>query len=516
MKTANFVIALTACGLVAAGGYALYRAGMSRGMDMTAAEAGKSVAGGTGKADRKVLYWHDPMVPGQRFDKPGKSPFMDMALVPVYAGDEAGADQGEVSVNPRMQQSLGMRTAEVTRRPVRARVEAVGSVAFNERDQAVVQARATGYVERLHVRATLDRVARDQPLAELYVPDWVAAQEEFLSLRRMRPAGAGDFAELIDGARQRMRLAGMSDDQIRLVEAGGTLQPRITLRSPISGVVTELLVREGMTVSTGATLFRINGLSTVWALAEVPESQAALLRPGSTAQAHTPALAGKLFTGKVQAILPEVNPLTRTIRARVELANPGSQLAPGMFVSVLLNSSARQALTVPSEALIRTGRRVVVMLAEAEGRFRPVEVETGAEADGLTEITRGLQAGQKVVLSGQFLLDSESSLRATTTRMQDPSGAKDATTTETTYIGDGRIEAIGKDAVTLSHEPIPSLKWGAMTMDFGKPGTGLPPGLKAGQRVRFYFTMDKDGKPMLTRIEPGSTPAATGALEKRP
>lgn len=426
MKTANLVIALAACGLVAAGGYALYRAGMSRGMDMGAAEAGKTPAVDAGKPDRKVLYWHDPMVPGQRFDKPGKSPFMDMQLVPVYAGDETTTDQGAISVNSRVQQSLGVRTAEVTRGPVGAQVGAVGSIAFNERDQALVQARATGYVERLHVRAVLDRVAKDQPLAELYVPDWVAAQEEFLSLQRMRPAKAGDLAELIDGARQRMRLVGMNDEQIRQVEAGGTLQPRITLRAPLGGVVVELLAREGTTASSGATLFRINGLSTVWVLAEVPESQAALLRPGGAVEAHTPALPGRLFKGRVQAILPEVNPLTRTIRARFELTNQDSQLAPGMFVSVLLSSTARQALTVPAESVIRTGRRVVVMLAEAEGRFRPVEVETGAEADGLIEIRSGLQAGQKVVVSGQFLLDSEASLRATTTRMLDTPTARDS------------------------------------------------------------------------------------------
>jgi Cu(I)/Ag(I) efflux system membrane fusion protein len=221
-----------------------------------------------------------------------------------------------------------------------------------------------------------------------------------------------------------------------------------------------------------------------------------------------------LFKGRVQAILPEVNPLTRTIRARFELTNQDSQLAPGMFVSVLLSSTARQALTVPAEAVIRTGRRVVVMLAEAEGRFRPVEVETGAEADGLIEIRSGLQVGQKVVVSGQFLLDSEASLRATTTRMLDTPAARDSMTSE--YSSNGRIEALGRDAVTLSHEPIPALKWGAMTMEFGRPAKGLPQELKPGQRVRFHFTMGKDGQPVLTRIEPAGRSAAAGGMEKRP
>ena len=423
MKTANLIAVLIACGLAGTGGYALYRAGVQQGMNRTA------MPGNAKMPEKKVLYWHDPMVPGQRFDKPGKSPFMDMQLVPVYVEDDDGAvagtaaSEGTITVDPRVQQNLGVRTAEVTRSLPGVRVEAEGSVAFNERDQAVVQARATGYVERLHVRATLDRVVRGQPLAELYVPDWLAAQEEFLSLRRMQPDKPGDLAGLVDGARQRMRLAGMNEEQVHLVQTSGVLQPRLTLRAPVDGVVAELSVREGMTVMPGASLFRINGLSTVWVNAEVPESQAAMLRTGSVVQARTPAFPGRIYKGSVQAILPEVNALTRTIRARIELANPATdanaRLMPGMFVSVELTAPARAALAVPTEAVIRTGRRALVMLADAQGKFRPVEVVTGAESGGFTEIKSGLQAGQKVVVSGQFLLDSEASLRAATTRMQD-------------------------------------------------------------------------------------------------
>jgi Cu(I)/Ag(I) efflux system membrane fusion protein len=384
-------------------------------------------------------------------------------------------------------------------------LEAAGSIAFNERDQALVQARATGYVERLYVRATLDRVGKGQPLADLYVPYWVAAQEEFLSVRRMQ---GNDLAVLVDGARQRMRQVGMNDEQIRRVEAAGRVQPRITLTAPIGGVVVELMAREGTTVMPGATLFRLNGLSTVWANAEIPESQAGLLRPGAAVEARSPALPGTVFKGKVQAILPEVNPTTRTLKARVELANPGAQLAPGMFVSVALGARTEQGLMVPTEAVIQTGKRTVVMLAEADGRFRPVDVDIGIEAGGQTEIKRGLAAGQKVVVSGQFLVDSEASLKATTTRMEDNSPAPGKPPVE--HHGEARIEAIGKASVTLSHGPIPSLQWGAMTMDFGIPATGLPPGLKPGQSVNFAFSMNPDGQPVLTRIEP------KGAREPKP
>ena len=362
---------------------------------------------------RKILYYRDPMVPASKFDKPGKSPFMDMMMSPVYA--DADSDSGKVTVSSRIQQNLGVRTALVSEGMLSPQVSAVGSIAFNERDQSVVQARATGYVERLYVRATLDPVAKGQPLVDLYVPDWIAAQEEFLSVRRMQGT---ELAALVDGARQRMRQAGMSDEQIRLVEKAGRTQPRMTIVAPTGGVLVELPVREGMTVMAGATLFRISGLATVWAHAEVPESQAALLRPGAKVQARSPAVPGTLFEGQVQAIVPDVNAATRTLKARVELKNPGGRLVPGMFVQMqIMDMRAEKALLVPTEAVIQTGRRSVVMLAEDNGRFRPVDVQAGIESGGQTEIRSGLQAGQRVVVSAQFLIDSEASLRGIEARL---------------------------------------------------------------------------------------------------
>jgi Cu(I)/Ag(I) efflux system membrane fusion protein len=412
MKTQSIVAGVVVAGVLAAGGgYALYQLGMTRGMSQSDGAPASNIDPASGK---RVLYWHDPMVPGQRFDAPGKSPFMDMMLVPMYADDDA--DETSVAVSPRMQQTLGIRTAEVTRSTLTVRVDAVGNIAFNERDQAIVQARATGYVERLHVRATLDRVAAGQVLADLYVPDWVAAQEEFLAVRRMRGDG---LDALIAGARQRMRQVGMSDAQIGVVEASGSVQPRITLTAPIDGVLVELLVREGMTVLPGATLFRVNSLATVWAIAEIAESRASLLRAGANVEVRSGALPGRVFTGTVEAILPDVDPVTRTVKARVELANPDRQLVPGMFVSVALTVGAAEGLAVPTEAVIHTGTRTVVIVAEPADQFRPVDVEIGIETNGQTEIKRGLEAGQRVVASGQFLLDSEASLRATETRMEE-------------------------------------------------------------------------------------------------
>jgi Cu(I)/Ag(I) efflux system membrane fusion protein len=232
----------------------------------------------------EVLYWYDPMYPQHRFQKPGKSPFMDMQLVPRYAG-EAGGDGG-VSVSPRVAQNLGLRTAEVARRSLAAGFSAVGSVEYNERAVVVVQPRAGGFIERLHVRAPLDQVRRGAPLVDMLVPEWAAAQEEYLLLRKRADTQSGDLAA---AARQRLVLLGMSEEQIKAVERAGTTQARITLHAPVSGAIAELGAREGLTVAAGATLFRIAGLDSVWVVAEVPEAQATQLAPGTQAEVRVPA-----------------------------------------------------------------------------------------------------------------------------------------------------------------------------------------------------------------------------------
>ncbi len=509
MKTRSSTVALVTLAATTFVGIATYYLGLVQGAKQATASAVAATAPATKAGDvdpangRKVLYWHDPMAPGQRFDKPGKSPFMDMELVPVYA-DEAKDDAGGVSINPRVQQNLGVRTAEVKRGTLARRIEVVGSVAFNERDVALVQARSNGFLERLYVRAPLDAVKRGQPLAELYVPDWIAAQEEYLSAKRISRADAKALYGLVDAARQRMRLAGMNEEQIRRVETSGAVQARMTLVAPIGGVVTELAAREGMTVATGAPLFRINGLGTVWINAEIPEAFAAEVRPGRAIEASATALPGSSFKGKVSAILPEVSTVTRTIKARVELANPGGRLVPGMFASVdFAPGDAREVLLVPTEAVIATGKRSIVIVAEGDGRFTPVDVEVGAESNGDTEIRGGLQAGQKVVVSGQFLIDSEASLRGMATRME---GAKTARGAQGTYRSSGKIEAIEGADITLSHEAIPQLRWGAMTMTFGLSDPRLAATLQVGQRVAFEFRAKGDGAYEIVSIAAAVTP----------
>jgi membrane fusion protein, copper/silver efflux system len=500
MNARAMLLGVVAAAFVGAAGYGIYSLGMNRGMQMSSPAAAAAPAQGTAAADtsgRRVLYWHDPMVPGHRFDKPGKSPFMDMDLVPVYA-DEGDATGG-VAISPRVQQNLGVRIAEAALAEVAPAVQAVGTVAYNERDVALVQARANGFLEKLHVRAPLDRVARGQPLAELYVPEWVAVQEEYLVAARLSDPS---LAAMRDGALQRMRLAGMSEEQIQRVVQGGKVQARMTLVSPIGGVVSELSAREGMTVMAGAPLFRINGLGTIWVNAEVPESLAAHVRPGNAVEARAAAFPGRAFKGKVSAILPEVNAATRTLKARVELGNPGGELVPGMFVNVDFAAAAkRQVLTVPSEAVIQTGKRTVVVVAEAgeDGKqhFRPAEVEAGAEANGRTEIRKGLTAGERVVVSGQFLIDSEANLKATEARMQDAPVAAAAKT----HRAEGKVEDVGEKSVTLSHGAIPTAGMGAMTMEFQLAGP-RPAGVATGADVAFEFEVTPQGEYRIVDIRP--------------
>ena len=355
-------------------------------------------------AERKALYWYDPMFPQQKFDQPGKSPFMDMQLVPQYTDDKG--DQASISIDPGMTQNLGLRVATVTRGVFESSIDASGVLAFNERDVALIQARSPGFVERVYARAPGDVLAPNAPLADLLVPGWAAAQTEFLALKRI-----GD-GQLLAAARQRLRLTGMPASLIAKVERDARVYPTFTLTSPIGGVLQDLNIRAGMTVAAGETLARVNGLGTVWLAVAVPEAQAGAITEGQAVEARLPAFPGTLLTGTVSAILPETRADSRTLSVRVELPNPDGRLRPGLSAQVRLNhASAQPLLWVPSEALIRTGRRTLVMLAEDGGHYRPVEVQTGQENTARTVIVQGLQEGQKVVASAQFLLDSEASLK---------------------------------------------------------------------------------------------------------
>ena len=487
MKGTHVTALLIVAGAVlAGGGFFLGRHTGSEGMNTEAGGAASSPDG------RKVLYWHDPMVPGPRFDKPGKSPFMDMQLVPVYADSDPGASG--VKVSPSMQQNLGIRYAVVRRAEASTSFDAIGAVQFDERLNVAVQTRVAGYVERLAVRAPMERVRKGQALATLFAPDWLGPQNELLALKR-----AGVAPELIAAARERMRAMSIPAELIRRSEETGTAQARFTLSAPAGGVVAELGVREGVAVTPGMTLFRIAGLEKVWAVAEVPEAQAVRLKLGQKVKAVLQADATQTFEGELKEVLPELSANTRTLKARFEVDNKEGKLTPGMLLRLQVAGPANPRLVVPAEAVIRTGKRAVVIVRKDDGTFEPRDVALGLDLGDDIEIARGLNEGDQVVASGQFLIDSEARLRSVL-------GSMAAAAAPPAHVAEGKVESVEPDGITISHGPVPSLNWPAMTMGFSKPDPQAFADVRRGDSVRFEF---REGGPMghellsVQRVQPG-------------
>jgi Cu(I)/Ag(I) efflux system membrane fusion protein len=456
--------------------------------------AATATAAGTGKA---VLYWYDPMVPDQHFDKPGKSPFMDMDLVPKYAGEE---DAGTVSIDPRVAQNLGVRTARAERGRLWRRIDTVGYVRADDDRVEVLQARVNGWIEVLHVRALNDPVQRGELVAEVYSPDLYTAQEEFL-LALKHPEDAAWIA----AARQKLAFLGLSPDQITRLEKGGKPMRRVNYYAPSSGIVTRIAVREGAAINAGMPILEITDLSKVWVTAELMEDQAAWITPGKSVEVSVDSLPGETFEGTVDYLYPTVNASTRTHPVRIVLANPKLELKPGMFAKVTLyGGKGEEAVLVPSEAVITTGKRSLVLVAQDAGHFKPVQVQTGMESGGQTAILAGLDGGEQVVTSGQFLIESEANLKGVLDKMQPP-GPK-------IHHGTGRITKV--DAKTgeleMKHEPIPSLKWPGMTMEFEVKDPAILEGLKVGEQVDFDLA-DEDGSYPVVGIRPKTAPAAPAA-----
>lgn len=485
----NLRLAAAAAGLVLLGGVAALGLTRLGGGGATVPAAG----------EREVLYWYDPMVPAQKFDKPGKSPFMDMQLVPRYADEGAGGAAG-VRIDPALTQNLGARFATVRSGTLDGDLTASAVVDYNERDVAVVQARAAGFVQRVYGRAPGDVIAAGAPLADLLIPDWGGAQLEYLAVRRT------DDAALIQAARQRLLLLGMPESLISAVERSGRPRTTVTVTSPIGGAIKTLGVRAGMSVPAGLTLAEINGLSTVWLNAAVPEALAGQLRVGRSVDVSLAAFPGERQSGRLTALLPEVASDSRTLTARIELRNPGGRLRPGMYGQITFGASSTPALLVPSEAVIRTGQRTLVMLAVEGGRYQPAEVRVGREAGGQTEILAGLRDGERVVASGQFLFDSEASLSGVEARSLEQARARTGaansaplTATAGTYRASGRVQAIEGRSITLAHGPVPALEWPAMTMTFAVPEAVPLAGLSVGSQVDFTFDRG-GGKPTIRSL----------------
>jgi len=443
-----------------------------------------------GSADHRPLYWYDPMNPSQHFDHPGKSPYMDMQLVPKYA-DDAPSGTG-VKIDPDRLQTLGVRTAVVERGKLETALDAPAVVEFNQRGVAVVQARAAGFVQHVYGRAPGDVLRRGDPVVDVLVPSWNGAAAEYLALSRQ-----GDAA-LTAAARQRLRLLGMPDEAIERLVRTGKAPSTLTVTAPVAGAVQSLDVRQGMTVASGQTLIQIAPLSPIWLTLSLPESVAAMVKVGDRASASLTAFPGERFDGRVSAILPAAQADSRTVQARIEIANPSGRLKPSMYAVVHLQGAAREGLLIPAESVIRTGKRAIVMLAGDGGRFQPAEVTVGRESNGRIEVLAGLSEGQKVVASGQFLIDSEASLAGLTVKPL--AGAPAPAPAAQAVDGHGVIEALKGDEITLSHDAIPALGWPAMTMSFAMSPSAIGKGFKPGDHVRFMLDETPQG-PVVRRLE---------------
>jgi Cu(I)/Ag(I) efflux system membrane fusion protein len=407
MKRAHFLISMmvAAVALLALGYWAGHH-------NMPGAESSLAAPAAAGSAGGKVLYWYDPMVPGQHFDKPGLSP-MGMQMVPKYA--DTGTAQDGVRIDPRTVENLGIRTATVERRVLDRDLRVPGTVSWDLRQATTVSARADGIVTHLDVRAPFTAVTAGQPLAELLSPEWGSAIAEYKALLQAR---SPDAQALRSAAHQRLLVMGLTEGDIRAAMRSHGAKSTITLSAPQAGVVVTVDVREGQRVSAGQTLMTLNGLSTVWVEAELPQADGAGIVAGTPVTATIDAQPGRLFHGKVEALLPQVDTVSRTQRARIVLDNPGDALAPGMFATVNLHPTAGRAVpVVPDGALIATGTATRVIVADSAGNFHPVAVRTGRSADGYTAILAGLNGGERIVVSGQFLIDSEASLSGALERL---------------------------------------------------------------------------------------------------
>jgi membrane fusion protein, copper/silver efflux system len=360
------------------------------------------------RGEARPAYWYDPMFPDRHFDKPGKSPFMDMQLVAKYpeAASPANLPVGMIAIDPRIVQNLGVRLAAVERGNFARSVDTVGVVAVDEHRIEAIQVRQPGWVELLDVRAVGDAVHRGQRLAGVYSPDLLATQQELLIARN-----SGD-PQLIEAARRRLSLFGLSQSQTNHIEKTGQAERRVNFYAPFDGYVMELGTRQGAAVTPGTTLFQLADLQSVWVNTEVTETQAAWIKSGDAATADLPTFPGEHFEGQIDYLYPEFMPTTRTLKVRVVIKNAGKLLRPGMFAAVHLRGATQdEVLTVPTEAVINTGTRSVVIVADDATHFHPELVRIGAEHRGRSEILEGLNFGQNVVASGQFLIDSEASLR---------------------------------------------------------------------------------------------------------
>ncbi len=394
-------------------------------------EGGQASGGRT--TERRVLYWRAPMDPNYISETPGKSP-MGMDLVPVYADDDESPSAHTIRIDPVTIQNMGIRTGVIRRGPLVKVIRTVGRIDYNEQSVAFINTKFKGWIERLYVDQTGQHIAKGQELFEIYSPELYAAQEEYLAATRNLPLMEGstfppaieDAARLVDAAVTKLKYMDVSDEQIAGIRDAKKVEKTLTIHSPAEGIVTEKMAIEGMYVMPGMRLFTVADLSRIWVYVDIYEYQLPWVYVGQPARMTLPYVAGREFVGKVVYVYPYLEPQTRVIKVRLEFENPDLELKPGMYANVKLESElSRQALLIPREAYIDSGERKVAFVDRGGGKFEPRDIQTGVEAeDGMVEVLYGLDEGEVVVTSGQFLLDGESKLKEAVAKMMEAERAK--------------------------------------------------------------------------------------------
>ncbi len=462
--------------------------------------------------ERKVLYWQAPMIPDFRSDKPGKSP-MGMDLIPVYEDEAGGPDAdmaGTVHVKPGIVQNLGIRIEKVLRGDLSRHIEAVGYIGYDENKITNIHLRTDGWIEDLAIRSEGQHVKKGDLLFKIYSPTLVNAQSEYLQSLK------SNNTKLIEASRLRLQALNVSEDQIDEISKNRAVKQLVSFVSPQDGIVAALNVVEGTFVQPGTNVATLADISTVWVLTDIFEDQAPWTKSGLAAEARLPFLPGAPRLGRVEFVYPTLDPDTRALRVRLKFDNPDEALKPNMFANVIIKAEPeRNALIIPRDAVIRSGKTERVIVSTKGGRFRAVEVLTGMESGDMVEILAGLSDDESVVVSGQFLIDSEASLTGSIRRLSgsDPRGG-DLLARRTTGHGVVNKIAPGQGVVNITHDPIADLSWPEMTMDFEvAPNVSLD-NVKVGAVIDFELQRTIEGNYLVVSIEPTAPRGAVGEQDQ--
>ncbi|MDO8958896.1 MAG: efflux RND transporter periplasmic adaptor subunit [Rhodocyclaceae bacterium] len=495
MKTATFAVVALAVAIAAGVGY--WAGGQQHGVAIVGSGETATAAAPGGK---KLLYYRNPMGLPDTSPTPKKDS-MGMDYIAVYEGEE-DTGSGEVKISTARVQKLGVRVEAASFRELSRPIRAAGRVEIDERRVHTVAPKFEGWIESLHVSATGQPVGRGQPLFEAYSPELVSAQREYqvaaqglLALKDASPEAREAMRRLADAALVRLRNWDISAEQIERLAQGGEARRTLSFRAPAGGVVLEKKAVAGMRFMPGEMLYQIADIGSVWVPADVFERDIGALKLGQPVQVAINAYPDKVFTGKLAYIYPTLNAATRTVPIRVELANPGGLLKPAMYASVEVGvGNTARVVAVPLSAVIDSGTRQTVLVQKEEGRFEPRAVKLGLRGDDYVEVKEGVKEGEQVVVAANFLIDSESNLKAALGGMKEkPSVSHHAI---------GTLDSIESDgSVMVTHEPVASLNWPKMTMAFAPANAALVANIKPGAPIHFEFVERKPGEWVITKID---------------